>query len=462
MESSAQFPTLEQLQEYFLDLLSLDLKTCTIYEIQDKIVPIVKGFLIQNTILKSNTYINRAVQYNDKPENISFFAHPPINIINKYGRANNIGQSLFYGAVEKAVPFTEINAKVGDKFVVGLWKTVQDVRISHIGFTGEVKERLGSTRDLDAVHDFVIKTKSLGDLNSLVYEFLANQFTAHVSEEQNHLYKMSVVIANMLMSSEDVQGITYPSIATSGNSDNIVLVPEFVVKGLALVSMEYIEITKIDGYKITSKVIDTATEFDLSEAERGKILWSGRFLSLPGDIASFTSLVNNELLSRDSGGNRIEPICSGPLISSYTPFRESFEEPEVGFYKKTNYYSFSSTTIRNECGIELITRVNYNLYGKEKSISYFIPYLENIDDFCNWLFDEHAKELTRDGEYERVIEDRDDSSIVYSSKDCVFNNIISIYSENGFNTIPLILSFPKYRFQFFFDGSMPIGTRNKT
>ena len=119
-----------------------------------------------------------------------------------------------------------------------------------------------------------------GPVDKLVHSFLAKEFTKDVPPRSEHLYKLSVAIAEIYSSKwartggevEPFSGLLYPSLAVRGNADNICLLPEFVDTGLQFWSVDYVRVEQVmpDGNYLLVN-LDHATAVTLD----GSIEWLG-------------------------------------------------------------------------------------------------------------------------------------------------------------------------------------------
>ncbi len=144
--------------------------------------------------------------------------------------------------------------------------------------------------------------------NVTVYNYLAKIFTRQIPKNKSYLYKLSIAIANKLCM-PPLHGLMYPTVAMSGNADNIALLPSFVDHSLEFVAVEYIEVTR-DGEKGSYKILDSATE--ISEDE--KIQWTAKFLVWGGKLNEVNVASGGDhWVVRDQRGKQIKPTGKGEM-----------------------------------------------------------------------------------------------------------------------------------------------------
>lgn len=283
---------------------AFDLRTISINDLEEELKSLLKGFKIVVPRFNPGIYLYRG-RICDKPLNLRDVIYPQSASIKCLGRANDIGQQLFYAANSRNVPFYELSADVGDHIAIGTWKSKSKMVLSHIGFTAECKSCLKSVRDLGAIYKFVTDMNNFGDSNILLHNYLASKFTPIVNKNEEWRYKLSIAISNIFFTGDVIHGIMYPTIAMLGNADNVVLKPEYYLVNMEFVSIEYVVITKKKGMRYSWDIIDSATELDQS----GNFIWSGRHLQWKvkknGKYTMKREAGDNVLY--DQGGNRIDP-----------------------------------------------------------------------------------------------------------------------------------------------------------
>lgn len=245
-----------------------------------------------------------------KPTRISELSYPPKEYVNEFGRGNYIGQPMFYGATHSHVPFYELRCQAGDTIALSTWRTRSTLVLNHIGFSDEIQDQLDSKRDLNEIYGFVKTTRNYGELNEMVHEYLAYLFSQPIQDDDEKVeYKLTSSIANLMMQSNDIHGLMYPTIQMFGNADNVLLKPEYVDKHLEFVNVEFMEISESTEKGFSIDRVDSATALGSSN---GDLKWSGRPLhweiEQPGTIARFEFKSDGTWEGRDQYGNLIDPV----------------------------------------------------------------------------------------------------------------------------------------------------------
>jgi len=438
----------KQILDAMSEIEKMDLKNSTLKDIQLLLEPFFEGLTLYGMGIKPNDVNIVRGRICEKPTHISGIIYPAPEHVKYYGRVNDIGQSMFYGSVGKVAPFYELGAKVGDKFIMGVWNNLSEIVLIHIGFTSETAKKLKSSRELHSIYNFAKDTGD-DDLNTLVYNYLSQIFTLKVDDCDNHLYKISVTISNILTQADETSGIMYPSIAFSGNTDNIVLKPDFVDKNLELFSVEYIRIIEINGQEYLYETLDTAT----SIKSDGEIDWTGRLLTYSSEGTISASIYDNEWKPRDAAGNRIRPKSNGYLISRLTKLIHEFKKSEGHLLKKERVINVQFNMPGFEIiEIEVLKNLNYNVTNKEKYLSFYIPDTQICNRIAQHLIQNYQEHLTIEDDGQRIrLFNPVNGGLIYTSEESVFNNIIEIYSEREFNTTGLIgMTTPNIKLKFIF------------
>ncbi|MFZ4740200.1 MAG: hypothetical protein ACOYLE_03465 [Bacteroidales bacterium] len=182
--------------------------------------------------INKNLPNNRNTRINE----FKFLKYPPPECINKYGRANYIGQSILYATFDSITVFEEMKPKVGDLITISKWKLIEkeDLLISPI---------VNSYSNIDVLYynemkiDIInIYLKKLSQFNSndaqqiqLLLNFISDCFTRNIDSGFNLDYFLSAYFANKILYELDkgnIEAIVYPSVASDLSSLNIAIKPK--------------------------------------------------------------------------------------------------------------------------------------------------------------------------------------------------------------------------------------------
>jgi hypothetical protein len=111
----------------------------------------------------------------------------------------------------------------------------------------------------------------LEERNQDITAFLTEMFTQIVPGGQEYRYKVSICLAEMLMSDDRLAGIIYPTIAMFANADNVALKPAFVDAGLHFECADCLLITGARPRILNSQKLAICRNAD----EAGALKWEG-------------------------------------------------------------------------------------------------------------------------------------------------------------------------------------------
>jgi hypothetical protein len=293
-----------EVQRAIRELEHVDLAAATIEELEARLVPLFRGYRAVAPKFDPGVYLYRGRKC-AKPTRLSEITYPPSHLVSAIGRANGVGQSMFYAATARAVPFFELGVGAGDFLALSRWKTVSPFILNHVGFSSEPGSFGDAKRNLDKVYKFVSNTRGHGDLNALVYDYLAYAFARPVKGKEQLHYKLTTAISRKMLSGSFIHGLLYPTIEMSGNADNVVLKKESADRHLEFVSAEYILVKEVRGSQFNIEILDSAARVDLV----GTLFWSIRGLQWSLNPGEELTLVveGGEFIAYDPSGARVDP-----------------------------------------------------------------------------------------------------------------------------------------------------------
>lgn len=187
-------------------------------------------------------------------EFIKHLKNPPKENVKKYGRANLINQSVFYGTFDYLTALSEMRPEIGDTITVSFWKLKSEysLRVTPI-FRNSSKD--GKIYNELSVKAQLLANKTLRqyDRNTrkqieIILQFIADAFSKEVENSNHFDYFLSSYYANRLLyefEEGEIDAILYPSVRQSLTLSNIALKAE--------VFERYFEIERVEESVIVSK-----------------------------------------------------------------------------------------------------------------------------------------------------------------------------------------------------------------
>ncbi len=407
-------------------LENLDYRTASIKEIEDLLFPLFKGFRMTVPSFDPGVYLYRSRICKDKPKHIAELSYPPPQFISEYGRANDIGQPMFYGSISKNVPFFELNAKTGDRLILSIWKTKAKLLLNHIGFSENVSQLLQSGRAFHSIYQFASDTLKFNDLNTFVYNFLAASFARKITREKNFDYKLSIAITNKLIMGDMLHGVLYPSIAMNGNSDNIVLKPSYVDENLEFVGVEYLEVVASEGMKYKHETLDSATKID-----KGELKWTGKLLgwTLDSQKSIAFSSDGSDWSAKDETGNRSDPKPTTPIRKDLS----NLEREYVDSFSHAAKVSQDVPVVSQQEKLIVRCTLCLDFENKVRFLSFYIPKSVNPSGVADSLIQKTELFLEMDKDQEMEMRDETSGELLCTNMELMFNGNIYLFSESMMN-----------------------------
>lgn len=288
------------------EIQNLDLQTVDIDIIKKQIGLLSNGYTQTSPIIPKGSKLFRGVVWREKPNSIEQVSYPPKSSIKNLHRAGRKEESLFYCSTAREAPFWELSVTAGDSLVISHWETNEPLLVNNVGYHADVFYRLNSGRACPNWGDSLESPKDLS-ANEQIKAFFSQEFAQKILYSQEHLYKISIAIAEHHFQQNIFAGLLYPTLAMKANTDNLVLKPEVVDKYLILKKVEYIFVEEVvENEKFKVKILDFANSFDTN----GQIQWKGHrpqwVLKEEGEMLNF-SVENNQWVARNARGEIVEP-----------------------------------------------------------------------------------------------------------------------------------------------------------
>lgn len=282
---------------------TMDLESASLTDINTELDILFRGLNWQARLF-TDLSIYRARRVETRPLSVGEITYPPVALCQRYQRANAPNESCFYASAGENGVFFELNAKPGDYLCISRWETTERLSLVPVGYSRSVLSRLKSNRT-DQATFFPVPDSGVPTKEAEVGDFLNEVFTQIIPAEKDHFYKISVSIARRFMRGKELDGILYPAIAMSGNTDNLALKPSTVDRRLVLREVQYVRVDARDGMNFQITRVDFATSFP-----GGSISWMGRWkhwqLTKQGEMLHF-EVKGGKLTARDESGRAVEP-----------------------------------------------------------------------------------------------------------------------------------------------------------
>ena len=173
------------------------------------------GFYSAYNMLVANlgtcaVYRVRQINPGDRHANPQDVWCPPANVITEVGRANDVGQPVFYGSLDPATAVTEIGIEPGEEYsLAAYWLSpLDDYNMSSV----VIKKARTRPGNGDEFSRFGVELS----------KFMVKEFTRNVPDGDESQYKRSCAIASLLFDLPGKDSILYPSVKDS-DSVNIAM-----------------------------------------------------------------------------------------------------------------------------------------------------------------------------------------------------------------------------------------------
>ncbi|MGC4100854.1 RES family NAD+ phosphorylase [Ferruginibacter sp.] len=223
-------------------------------------------------------YRTRTFKHEERPKTILNLSYPPVDKI-KVGRANDIGEQIFYASANTPLTIREARVAEGQFIVMSEWLIIKDIIFQMVGIN---------------------ENQTLSEVEKICHDIF--------SSTDPNTYPYSSKIANYLLSGKEIGGIIYPSVIEKNTSHNLAIKKEFVDSNLRFSNCG---LYRID--KITDDMTFHVTELDYAtNADNGLLKWKGETRSWsggPGTATPDIKLIFNGWFwdAFDSDGSYIEP-----------------------------------------------------------------------------------------------------------------------------------------------------------
>jgi hypothetical protein len=293
-------PSPEEIRRAIADVRSLEPRGARIEEMKDALVPLYTGWMVTAPVFDSGIKLFRGRELQSPPARLSELAYPPASVA-PANRASRQGEPLLYASTAREAVFFELGVSVGKRLAIVHYETTAPLTVMSIGYTEAVAEARRSNRPVPPYGR--LNEASWRETDRLVNDFLSEMFTSDQPEKH---YVTTIAVAEKLLNAEAAGGLLYPTIAMNANADNVALKPAYVDNYLTPTYAEFIQVTAVDGMKVSFDTLDEARRL----ADDGTALWLGHMgtwqVTRSNEELRFEA-VDGHWVARDTEGVIVDP-----------------------------------------------------------------------------------------------------------------------------------------------------------
>jgi hypothetical protein len=252
----------------------------------------IKEYFKNVTLLTSLTYkqkistfrrvtINsKVVGDNIRISDVKYLKQPPKELVERYGRANNIQESVLYATFDPIAALSEMRPNIGDLITVSTWKLKTDYKLTLTPiFKNSTKDGIIHNEVSIRVgieYNKVIKQYDEQQRKQLdiILQFVADCFNKEVDDANHFDYYLSSHYANRIfweLQNGEIEAILYPSVRQSLTLMNIAMKPDIFENNYEIENVEESIITQIPS-KTSSGWLMNGTGYS-KEFQNGQIQW---------------------------------------------------------------------------------------------------------------------------------------------------------------------------------------------
>jgi hypothetical protein len=160
--------------------------------------------------------------------------YPPATAVVRPSRLNRIGQVCFYGSNMPNAALLELRPQPGNVFTVLLAGTrsgkVETLNVAFIGLERAHAPEVQHLTERDMFRHAPHFRNQLGPANYkkwlLIDDYLSEIFATVIPDGEEHKYKPTIALANLLFSAPNLDAVMYPSVATADHGINVCMLPD--------------------------------------------------------------------------------------------------------------------------------------------------------------------------------------------------------------------------------------------
>jgi hypothetical protein len=251
----------------------------------------IGGYRVARKDMPTTNRLYRGVRWNDHPPHlVTEVSYPKPDLIREFGRANRVGQSMFYGCRGAFPVFFELHAKQVDCIALSEWRLTESLWMNNLGYHAEALQRLGAPAP-PLRQPLINPIANETPRNSRIRSRMSLAFTQDVPDDAKYRYKESIAINELLFDraepfpllggdapkTDRAAGTVYPTVRLRGLADNVAILPAFADRYLDLVSVRYVQVDAADEATMTYTFYTLAYSQTFRD---GAIIWHN---DLPSD-----------------------------------------------------------------------------------------------------------------------------------------------------------------------------------
>ena len=311
--------TPEATRRAIADLRSIDLRTAGVDDLKVRLNALMAGHIGSTPRVEPGPLIYRGVPYGerDKPMAKAGLSYPPVHRVKTFGRVTRPGQSVFYGTSVPNAPAFELGLVANQHVAIGRWRIKAALLLNNVGYAQTAFADLASQR---AVPEWATSQRAdLSEVDRLIAGYFAEEFAKVVQPGHEHLYMLSVAIAEMLFRPPITMvrrvagydgparwgGLLYPCIPMKADGDNVALLPEAADTCLVL---EYAEWARVESVGADGTYHMTLLDFANTFGPNGEIEWKGRLpqVTIPPGAKLKAGYEDGRFVVRDKHGRIVD------------------------------------------------------------------------------------------------------------------------------------------------------------
>ncbi len=265
------------------------------------------GYRVAINDMSTDNLLYRGVMCPELPCTIDRISYPPPDKVVNLGRANRVGQPMFYASRAAPAVFFESRAKQGELFAMSEWEVAEPLWMHNLGYHKDALLKLGAPGiEMRARLTDPIQNESRE--NATLRKQLSLAFTEDIQQGREYRYKQSIAINELLFgdaeplpirpngpTSSRVAGTVYPAMQMRGAADNMAIWPEFVDSSLRIKSVRYVLVEAADAAGSAYTVLTVAYSNTFAGRD---IVWQDN-LPPENQRRSRISLENGDWVLRD-------------------------------------------------------------------------------------------------------------------------------------------------------------------